>query len=115
MSDFTKPLGDAVRKARLERGYTQAQVADRIDIDTRTVLNIENYKGNPKMEVLFPLIRLLRVDPNEIFFPELKRETPAIQQLRLLVESCTEEDARDLIPLVQSVLALIHKKDTMGV
>ncbi len=115
MSDFTKPLGDAVRKARLERGYTQAQVADRIDIDTRTVLNIENYKGNPKMEVLFPLIRLLRVDPNEIFFPEFKRETPAIQQLRLLVESCTEEDARDLIPLVQSVLALIHKKDTMGV
>lgn len=115
MSDFTKPLGDAVRKARLELGYTQAQVADRIDIDTRTVLNIENYKGNPKMEVLFPLIRLLRVDPNEIFFPELKRETPAIQQLRLLVESCTEEDARDLIPLVQAVLALIHKKDTMGV
>ena len=115
MPDYTKPLGDAVRKARLKLGYTQTQVADRIDIDARTVLNIENYKGNPKMEVLFPLIRLLRIDPNEIFYPELKRETPAIQQLRLMVESCTEEDARDIIPLVESVLTLIHNKDSFGV
>lgn len=115
MPDYTKPLGDAVRKARLKLGYTQAQVADRVDIDARTVLNIENYKGNPKMEVLFPLIRLLRIDPDEIFFPELKRETPAIQQLRLMVESCTEEEAKEITPIIESVLALIHKKDSLGI
>ena len=115
MPDYTKPLGDAVRKARADLGYTQAQVAERIDIDARTVLNIENYKGNPKMEVLFPLIRALRIDSNEIFYPEMHRETTALRQLRLLIEECSEEEARALIPVVQSVTAAFRKKDTLDV
>ncbi len=115
MPDYTKPLGDAVRKARADLGYTQAQVAERIDIDARTVLNIENYKGNPKMEVLFPLIRALRIDSNEIFYPEMHRETTALRQLRLLIEECSEEEARALIPVVQSVTAVFRKKDPLDV
>ena len=115
MPDFTKPLGDAVRKARVELGYTQTQVADRVDIDARTVLNIENYKGNPKMEVLFPLIRVLKIDSNEIFYPEMHRDTTALRQLRLMIEECSEEEARALIPVVQSVTAVFRKKDTLDV
>ena len=45
------------------------------DIDVRTVMNIENHKANPKMEVLYPLIRALRIDARTIFNPELQRET----------------------------------------
>lgn len=115
MPDYTKPLGDAVRKARADLGYTQAQVAERIDIDARTVLNIENYKGNPKMEVLFPLIRALRIDSNEIFYPEMHRDTTALRQLRLMIEECSEEEARALIPVVQSVTAVFRKKDPLDV
>ena len=45
MQEFSQPLGDAVKKARGELGLTQNQVADQIDVDVRTVMNIENYKG----------------------------------------------------------------------
>ena len=69
MQEFSQPLGDAVKKARGELGLTQNQVADQIDVDVRTVMNIENYKGNPKMEILFPLIRALKIDSREIFHP----------------------------------------------
>ena len=68
MSDFAQPLGDVIRLARETQELTQAQVAAMIDIDARTVLNIENYKGNPKMEILYPLIRTLKIDPNLIFY-----------------------------------------------
>ena len=57
MPQYTRPLGDAVKRARGELGVTQRQVAEAADVDVRTVLNIENYKGNPKLEVLYPLIR----------------------------------------------------------
>ena len=67
MQEFSQPLGDAVKKARGELGLTQNQVADQIDVDVRTVMNIENYKGNPKMEILVPLIRALKIDSREIF------------------------------------------------
>ena len=94
MSDFTHPLGDTVKRAREKQELTQAQVADSIDIDMRTVLNIENYKGNPKMEILFPLIRVLRNDPNEIFNPERQHETSDTKNLRFLIESCSEQEAK---------------------
>ena len=49
MQPYSRPLGDAVKRARGELNLTQRQVADRIEVDVRTILNIENYKGNPKM------------------------------------------------------------------
>ena len=66
MYDFSYPLGNAVKSTRYQRGLTQLQVADMADIDVRTVMNIENYKANPKMEVLYPLIRALRIDARSI-------------------------------------------------
>lgn len=111
MPEYSRPLGDAVKRARGKMGLTQNEVADAVDIDVRTVLNIENYKGNPKLEVLYPLIRTLRIDAREIFNPEMQRESPAIQQLRLLVEDCSEEEAAAMIPVLQSVLNVIRSKD----
>lgn len=49
------------------------------EIDVRTVMNIENYKANPKMHMLFPLLRALRIDARTVFNPELQWETPALQ------------------------------------
>ena len=115
MHDFSRPLGDAVKSTRYLRGLTQAQVADMADLDVRTVMNIENYKANPKMNVLFPLIRVLRIDARAIFNPELQRETPALQQLRLVIEECSEEDAEALIPVVESVLSALHSKETIEI
>lgn len=115
MYDFSRPLGDAVKSTRYLRGLTQAQVADMADLDVRTVMNIENYKANPKMNVLFPLIRVLRIDARAVFNPELQRETPALQQLRLVIEECSEEDAEALIPVVESVLSALHSKETIDI
>ena len=99
MPEYSRPLGDAVKRARGKLGLTQNEVADAADVDVRTVLNIENYKGNPKMEVLFPLVRALKIDAREIFYPEIRRESPAIRQLRLLIEECSEEEAEAIIPV----------------
>ena len=110
MNEYSRTLGDTVKRARGKLGLTQSEVADAVDIDVRTVLNIENYKGNPKMEVLFPLIRTLKIDAREIFYPEMQRETPAINQLRLLIEECSEEEAAALIPVFRTMLDAIREK-----
>ena len=78
MPDYSKPLGDVVKCARKRLDLTQNEVADTIQVDVRTIINIENFKGNPKMEVLYPLIRSLKIDAREIFYPELQRESPSL-------------------------------------
>ena len=111
MPDYSKPLDDGVKRTRKRLDLTQNEVADSIDVDVRTIINIENYKGNPKLEVLYPLIRSLKIDPREIFYPEMQRESPALRQLRLLVEDCSEEEAATIIPVLQSVIAALRDKN----
>ena len=115
MHDYTRLLGDAVKRARGRLDLTQNEVADMADVDVRTVLNIENYKGNPKMEVLYPLIRVLKIDAREIFNPEIRRESPALRQLRVMIEECNEEEAAVIIPVFQSVLTALRDKNALPI
>ena len=79
------------------------------------MLNIENNKGNPKLEVLYPLIRTLKIDPTGIFYPEIHRDTPSLNQLRLLVEDCSEEEAAALIPVLESILNALRDKNAVTI
>ena len=106
--DFIRTLGDTVKKARKQLGLTQLKAAEICSIDSRTILNIENYRGNPKMTVLFPLVRGLQIDSREIFYPEMEQDSPSIGQLQLVIADCTEKEAAALIPVVQSFLGAVR-------
>lgn len=67
MSEYAEILGDVVKAKRLELNLTQSEVAEKVDVDVRTILNIENHKGNSKWEVLYPLIRALKIDATMLF------------------------------------------------
>ena len=115
MPEFSRPLGDAVKRARWRLNLTQSEVADAIGLDSRTILNIENYKGNPKMEVLYPLVRYLRIDAREIFNSEFERDSSYIKELRLMRESCSEEEAKALMPVLKELIVLIREKEGLAV
>ncbi len=105
MKEYARPLSDAVRSARIRLQLTQNHLAEAIDVDARTILNIENYKGNPKLEVLYPLVRYLKLDAREIFTPEILTDTTEHRQLRQLIEGCTKEEVAMLIPIVSAVVS----------
>ncbi len=115
MPEFSRPLGDAVKRARWRLNLTQSEVADAIGLDSRTILNIENYKGNPKMEVLYPLVRYLRIDAREIFNSEFERDSSYIKELRFMIEGCSEEEAKALMPVLKELIVLIREKEGLAV
>ena len=115
MQEFSRPLSDAVKKARSGFGLTQGQLAEKINIDQRTILNIENCKGNPKMKVLYPLVRALKIYAREIFNPEMEREDPSISRLRLTIETCSEAEAAVLISVVDAVLNALRSGQAVDV
>lgn len=115
MSDYSRPLGDTVKQARTRLKLTQYEIAELIDVDSRTILNIENYKGNPKMEVLYPLVRTLKIDAREIFTPEILRDSPSLRQLRILIEDCDEQEAAAIIPAVQAILEVLRSKTSQSI
>ena len=111
MPEYSRPLGDAVRNARTQRGLTKKQLADKIDVDERTITSIETYKSNTTIEVLYPLLRTLNIDPREIFNPEMGRESPVHYQLRMLVDKCSQEEAATILPVCEAVLSALRSKE----
>lgn len=57
--NMKQALAIAVREARTELGLSQEKLAETLNLDTRTILNIEAGRGNPKFEKLHPLITYL--------------------------------------------------------
>ena len=115
MNDCSYALGNAVKRARAKLALTQSEVAEKANMDVRTVLNIENNRGNPKLKVLSSLIHTLKIDSREIFNPEIKRESPEIYQLRTLLESCSQDEAATLIPVIESILHVLRSKHSITI
>ena len=51
-------LGAALKRAREEKGWTQAYVAELVDRDSRTIMNIENKGQYPSFDLFVKLITL---------------------------------------------------------
>ena len=111
MDDYSIALGNAVKEARTESKLTQEQIADMLDIDSRTISQIERGLGNPKLETLYPLIRILNVDANAIFYSAPRTETPKLDHLMRLVSTCTEYEAHELIRIVNDILNIMRHSE----
>lgn len=92
----------------LELNLTQSEVAEKVDADVRTILNIENHKGNPKWEVLHPLIRTLKIDATTLFYPELNKERDDLTRFYLLLGQCTGAEVQTLYSICETVLATLR-------
>ena len=67
MQEAKLNLGKVVRIARKRKRITQDYLAERVGVQPRTILEIENGRGNPRFENLFVMVRLLDIVPNDIF------------------------------------------------
>lgn len=110
MHDNVKTLGTVIRRAREEQGLSQAALAEKLGIDVRTIINIENFRGNPKFEVLYPLVTALRIPADRIFYPGCDSLGDAKQQLLWELQGCSESEARSLLPAVRYLTELIRSK-----
>lgn len=60
-------MGAAIREARLARGVTQAELAERCDVHVNYVSLLERGKRNPTAMMLFTIGAALAMAPGEFF------------------------------------------------
>ena len=89
---------------------SQAALAEQIGCDERTILNIENDRGNPKFEVLCQIIAYLHIPADQIFHPDAATAGLKKQKLLLMLQECNEQEAAEILPAIEYLLALIHKR-----
>ncbi len=110
MQDYANILGAGVKQARLDLKLSQFEVADQINADDRTILNIEHCKGNPKLEILWPLIRALKIDANTIFYPETQNRTSTQFQMQQFISQCSETEVKLLLNISQTIINTLRNR-----
>ncbi len=69
LREVLRRLGENVRAARRERGLTQEDLAELLDISVAYVSLIERGGRNPPVTTVFAIAHALRVSPSDLMEP----------------------------------------------
>ena len=90
-------LGEAIRTARLKKGFTQEHLAEMLDITPIHLKNIEGSRRCPSVPLLFQMMELLDFSVDALVFPERER-APVLH-----TDGLTEREAEALSRLIDAM------------
>ena len=81
-------LGAALKRAREEKGWTQAYVAELVDRDSRTIMNIENKGQYPSFNLFVKLITMFDISVDQFIHTDGGEQTsPCRKHIRIRYSS----------------------------
>jgi len=102
--DTKKMIGIRISEIRKKKGFTQDQLAEKMEISPKYLSSIERGRENPTLNTLINLAQCLEVDLGVIFsFPQI--EDPA--KRKSLISSLLNKADDDQLKLALKVLATI--------
>lgn len=105
--DEGKLLGRRIKSLRRIRGYTQEQLAERIEINAKYLSSIERGEENPTFDLFLRLARGLNIDLYELF--QFEDDSARPQRLRKKLEGLiVEVGENELARVVRVLEALVH-------
>ena len=113
MNQNGEVLGDVVKATRKSRHLSQEALAERIGVCKRTIIDIESNTGNPKFEVLYPLVRELDLPLYQVFYPEAEENLELKNVLMQEVSSCSEYEMRVILSVVKSLRGTLKKENEL--
>ena len=72
--DILKVIGERIQKARIEKGYTQEYVAEKIDKSIDILRSIENGRSVGSVETLLNICNILEITLDYIFIDLLDKK-----------------------------------------
>lgn len=110
MNQSIKTLGDIVRSTRKSKHLSQEALAERIGVCKRTIIDIENNAGNPKFEILYPLVRELELPLYQIFYPEVSENFELKNMLMQELDNCSEYEMKIILSLLKSLRHVLREE-----
>lgn len=66
--DITKEIiGKKIKQIRIEKGFSQEKLSEKIDISPRQMCTIENGNSYPSIETFVKISKILEIDINNFF------------------------------------------------
>lgn len=63
-------MKNRLKELRARQGWTQAQLAERLDVTRQTVIAIETGKYDPSLPLAFAIAKVFECRIEDLFFPD---------------------------------------------
>ncbi len=97
MTDRDWALANAIRTARMKKGYTQEQLSELLEITPGHLKHMESGKRKPSVPLLFQMMELLDFSADELVFPD-RGKTPVLH-----TDGLTEGEVEALARLIDAM------------
>ena len=98
-------IGKKIRQIRKERGFSQEELSEKIDISPRHMCTIENGNSFPSIETFVKISEILDIDINEFF--NLKNKTN--DELRNTIYNLIQTSTIQELHLIKDIISAIQK------
>ena len=98
-------LGDIIKYYREKSDYTVEELANKIGITERYLYRIENEGKKPSYNVLYKLIRILKISPELIFFPDSTNKYKHETSIAQLLNNCDEKTIHIIIEIIKIIIS----------
>ena len=105
--NIKKQLGTKIKRLRQNRGFTQEQLAEKLDIATRTLCGIENGENFLTAETLEKILRVLNTSSSELFaFDHLRPQEELVEEIiHDLRDIKSREKIENIYKLIKAIIA----------
>ncbi len=103
--NIKKQLGSKIKRLRQKRGFTQEQLAEKLDIATRTLCGIENGENFLTAETLEKILTVLNISSSELFaFDHLRPQEVLVEEI---IQDLHSIKSREKIEIVYKLIKAI--------
>lgn len=97
-------LGNAIKNARIEKGFTQEKLAAMLDIDPTHMRNLESERRKPSIELLYKLVKILNFSVDDLFFPENVDGQELRHNIERRLRDCSAYELRVIYATIEAML-----------
>ena len=94
-----------LRTARIKRNLTQQELADKLHMCVRTIIEIEKCKSSPRFETVATLARELNISLDAVVFQDMKSEAVSKSVIDFFSDKSEDE--------IQKYIALCQQADML--
>ncbi len=95
MSDTLNLLGERIKKLRKKMGFSQEYLAEKLDIATTTLSNIETGKSFMTFQTMQKLLNIFKIKPFELFlFGEVNHNEALLKEILKKINDIKNDDKK---------------------
>ena len=114
MVDY-KDIGSRIRTIRIERGMTQAQLAEAAGVGTTHISHVETGNGIPSLQTFLDIINALGCSADEVLCIEVESARPIYESwLNDQLADCSQQEMKLISDMVVGLKASLRRLNIGG-